>query len=220
MTDESLYHLEEVTQTYGGRTVLQVERLDIEAQSITGLIGPNGSGKSTLMRILGFLERPASGRATFRGQPIERVPLEQRRQVTMLVQEPYLLKRSVFGNVAYGLKLRHAPETTKTVRDALSRVGLAPDKFLHRSWRELSGGEAQRVALAARLALKPKVLLLDEPTASVDRESSERILHAALDARDQWGTTLIIISHRLTWLRQITDRILLMDYGSLRRAKP
>jgi NAD(P)-dependent dehydrogenase (short-subunit alcohol dehydrogenase family) len=103
------------------------------------------------------------------------------------------------------------------VAQALLKVGLDPARFSHRSWRELSGGEAQRVALAARLVLEPKVLLLDEPTASVDRESSELILRAALDARDRWGTTLIIISHQLTWLRQIADRILSMDYGKLSR---
>jgi len=216
---EPLYHLEKVRQVYGGRRVLDVDRLDIEAKSITGLIGPNGSGKSTLMRILAFLEKPASGRTFFRGAPMSRVSLEQRRQVTLLNQEPYLLKRSVEGNISYGLKIRGLSDTARPVSRALSKVGLDPDKLLHRSWRELSGGEAQRVALAARLVLKPRVLLLDEPTASVDRESSELILRAALDAREQWGTTLIIISHQLTWLKQIADHILSMDYGKLSRVQ-
>ena len=212
---ERLYHLKNLTQVYGDRTVLDVDRLDIEIQTITGLIGPNGSGKSTLMRILAFLETPATGRVAFQGRPFSKVPLDLRRQVTMLSQEPYLLKRSVQANVSYGLKLRGIPDTVHPVNRALLKVGLDPARFSHRSWRELSGGEAQRVALAARLVLKPKVLLLDEPTASVDRESSELIRHAALDARNRWGTTLIIISHQLTWLRQIADRILSMDYGRL-----
>ena len=213
--NERLYHLENLTQVYGDRTVLDVDRLDIEIRTITGLIGPNGSGKSTLMRILAFLETPATGRVAFQGRPFSKVPLDLRRQVTMLSQEPYLLKRSVQANVSYGLKLRGISDTVHPVNRALLKVGLDPARFSHRSWRELSGGEAQRVALAARLVLKPKVLLLDEPTASVDRESSELILHAALDARNRWGTTLIIISHQLTWLRQIADRILSMDYGRL-----
>jgi tungstate transport system ATP-binding protein len=208
-----------LTQVYGDRTVLDVDRLDIEIRTITGLIGPNGSGKSTLMRILAFLEKPAAGRATFQGQPLSRVALDLRRQVTMLSQEPYLLKRSVQANVSYGLKLRGISDTRHQVNEALEKVGLNPTRFSQRSWRELSGGEAQRVALAARLILKPKVLLLDEPTASVDRESSDLILHAALDARNRWGTTLIIISHQLSWLRQIADRILSMDYGRLRQVQ-
>jgi len=213
--NKSLYHLENLTQVYGDRTVLEVDRLDIEIRTITGLIGPNGSGKSTLMRILAFLEKPATGRVTFQGQPLSQVALDLRRQVTMLSQEPYLLKRSVQANVSYGLKLRGISDTRQQVNRALEKVGLDPTRFSQRSWRELSGGEAQRVALAARLILKPKVLLLDEPTASVDRESSDLILQAALDARNRWGTTLIIISHQLTWLRQIADRILSMDYGRL-----
>ena len=217
--DAPLYQLENLQQIYGDRTVLEVDRLDIQAKTITGLIGPNGSGKSTLMRILAFLEEPAGGRALFQGKPFSKVSLNLRRQVTMLSQEPYLLKRSVQANISYGLKLRGMTDSQEPVARALQKVGLDPVRFANRSWRELSGGEAQRVALAARLVLKPKVLLLDEPTASVDRESSELILRAALDARDRWGTTLIVISHQLTWLKQIADRILSMDYGRLSRVQ-
>ena len=210
-----VYQLDKVSQAYKGRRVLDVDRLDIEAQSITGLVGPNGSGKSTLMRILAFVEAPAAGRVTFQGQPLSEVNLETRRQVTMLFQEPYLLKRSVQGNVAYGLKVRGVSNIRTRVHQALKQVGLDPDRFANRSWRELSGGEAQRVALASRLVLQPKVLLLDEPTASVDRESSYLIQRAALNARNQWGTTLIVISHHLDWLPRVADRILSMDYGRL-----
>lgn len=217
--NRSLYHLENLTQVYRDRTVLDVDHLNIEVQTITGLIGPNGSGKSTLMRILAFLEKPAGGRVTFQGKPLSQVSLDLRREVTMLSQEPYLLKRSVQANVSYGLKIRGMSNTRHPVHRALEKVGLDPARFSQRSWRELSGGEAQRVALAARLVLKPKVLLLDEPTANVDRESSELILRAALDARNQWGTTLIIISHQLTWLRQIADHILALDYGRLTRVR-
>jgi len=217
--NRSLYHLENLTQVYRDRTVLDVDHLNIEVRTITGLIGPNGSGKSTLMRILAFLEKPAGGRVTFQGKPLSQVSLDLRREVTMLSQEPYLLKRTVQANVSYGLKIRGMSDTRHPVRRALEKVGLDPARFSQRSWRELSGGEAQRVALATRLVLKPKVLLLDEPTANVDRESSELILCAVLDARNQWGTTLIIISHQLTWLRQIADHILALDYGRLTRVR-
>ena len=217
---DPLYHLENVRQVYGGRTVLEVDWLEIEARSIIGLIGPNGSGKSTLMRILAFVEAPAAGRMTFQGRPRHQVDLALRRQVTMLSQEPYLLKRSVRANVAYGLEIRGTPDTRSRPEEALEQVGLDPARFAHRSWRELSGGEAQRVALAARLVLRPRVLLLDEPTASVDRESSELIQRAALEARDRWGATLVVISHHLDWLHSVADRILAMDYGRLTPASP
>ena len=212
-----MYVLENVRQIYGGRTVLNVERLEIQARTITGIIGPNGSGKSTLMRILAFVERPASGRVSFQGVPWVRVDLATRRHVTMLSQEPYLLKRSVQANVEYGLKIRGVSDRSARVVEALEQVGLDPDGFARRSWRELSGGEAQRVALAARLVVQPKVLLLDEPTASVDRKSSDLIQRAALDARNRLGATLIIISHQIDWIRQVADRVLSMDYGHLVR---
>ena len=101
-----------------------------------------------------------------------------------------LKKRTVYKNIAYGLKVRGDRDNlTQSVHDALNMVGLDPDAFAQRQWDELSGGEAQRVALAARLVLKPRVLLLDEPTASVDAASSELIRVASLRARSEWGTT-------------------------------
>jgi len=210
-----IYQLEGIGQVYGGRRVLDVDRLSIEPHSITGLMGPNGSGKSTLMRILAFVEAPAEGRMFFQGQLMSHVNLNARHQVAMLFQEPYLLKRSVETNVAYGLKVRGMANHRGRVHEALERVGLDPVQFAHRSWRELSGGEAQRVALAARLVFQPEVLLLDEPTASVDRKSSHLIQHAVVNARNQWGTTLIISSHNVEWVTQVADRIFSMDDGRL-----
>lgn len=210
-----LYSLKNIQQAYNGRTVLEVDQLAIPERTITGLIGPNGSGKSTLMRILAFVEKPVSGEMTFEGRSLADLDLESRRQVTLLPQEPYLLKRSVWANVSYGLKIRNMSDRRTRVAQALLKVGLEPERFGNRSWRELSGGEAQRVALAARLALEPRVLLLDEPTASVDRRSSNLIQSAALNAKNQWGTTLVIISHQLSWLREVADHILAMNYGRL-----
>jgi tungstate transport system ATP-binding protein len=92
------------------------------------------------------------------------------------------------------------------VTNALTAVGLDYDNFARRMWDELSGGEAQRVALAARLILKPEILLMDEPVASVDTESARLIRDASLKARQDWGTTLVIASHDLEWLFSVSDR--------------
>lgn len=214
-----LIKLFNVRQRYGGRTVLSVERLSIEPGSIVGLAGPNGSGKSTLLRLLAFLEAPASGTLTFEGEPVSTKPNGVHRQVTLLVQEPYLLKRTVHANVAYGLKVRGATDIPHRVNHALEMVGLDPETFADRQWYELSGGERQRVALAARLALRPKVLLMDEPTASLDGQSATLIRQAALSARKEYGASLVIASHDMAWLSAVSDHIVHLDQGEIKDIK-
>jgi tungstate transport system ATP-binding protein len=136
--------------------------------------------------------------------------------VTLLIQEPYLMRRSVFDNVAYGLKIRgDNRETRSRVSKVLEQVGLEPENFARRKWTALSGGEAQRVALAARLILKPNVLLLDEPTASVDAHSARLIRKASLKAREEWGTTLVVATHDWQWLYETCDSILHLLQGRL-----
>jgi tungstate transport system ATP-binding protein len=126
------------------------------------------------------------------------------------------MKRSVFKNVSYGLKLRgNGSDVVDRVNEALSLVGLASKDFARRPWDALSGGETQRVALAARLALKPKVLLLDEPTASVDAASAQLIKEASLRARQELGTTLIIASHDWDWLYEVCDEVRHLFKGRL-----
>jgi tungstate transport system ATP-binding protein len=160
--------------------------------------------------------RPVEGEIRFNGLPALPFDDSVRFQVTLLTQEPYLMKRTVFNNIAYGLKVRGDRDGwTAPVNDALEMVGLDPAMFSRRQWDQLSGGEAQRVALAARLVLKPKVLLLDEPTASVDAVSSELIRSASLRARREWGTTLIIASHDRDWLHDVCDDVVHLFKGKL-----
>jgi tungstate transport system ATP-binding protein len=213
--DTALYTLKGISQAYNGRTVLNIDYLAIPRRSIIGLTGPNGSGKSALLRILAFLEDPVRGEVIFEGKPCSCRHNGVRRKVTLLTQEPYLLKRSVHANVAYGLKVRGKRNTTDQVAQALKVVGLSPARFGQRSWHELSGGEAQRVALAARLILRPEVLLLDEPTANLDAESTKQIKEASLAARKEWGATLVLVSHDMNWLQSICDKILTLSDGLL-----
>jgi len=214
----SILELRGVSHQYNGRPVLHIPALQVQAGTIVGLVGPNGSGKSTLLKILGFVEQCTAGQVLFQGEPAEPFNRRVRSRVSLLTQEPYLLKRSVFDNVAYGLQIRR--ETTDlcaAVLAALELVGL-PASFANRQWYELSGGEAQRVALAARLALKPNCLLLDEPTANVDIQSAERIQHAVLMARKEWKTTLIVASHHRPWLNDICDHLVFLYNGRIFRS--
>jgi tungstate transport system ATP-binding protein len=211
-----LITLDNIRQRYSDRTVLDIEHMEFGEGTITGLAGPNGSGKSTLLRMLAFLEPPAKGIISFLGHPTS-AKSSANRQVTLLVQEPYLLKRTVFANVAYGLRIRSKNDIPAKVFRALEVVGLDPASFAKRQWFELSGGEVQRVALAARLVLKPKVLLMDEPTASLDAKSAELIHQAALSARDEYGAALVIASHDMSWLESVTDHIHYLENGRLVR---
>ena len=217
MTNTDLaYHLKDIRHFYGRTKVLDIDDLKIKNGSITGLIGPNGSGKSTLLKLLAFTRKPSQGEIFYKGRP--EVPFSSaiRSKVTLLTQKPYLLKRTVFDNIAYGLVIRKDKKNlVHPVNKALLTVGLDYQDFAARKWHELSGGEAQRVAMAARLILKPDVLLLDEPIASVDTESASLIRDASLKARDQWGATLVIASHDLQWLYSISDSQLSIFNGTI-----
>ncbi|WP_031479940.1 energy-coupling factor ABC transporter ATP-binding protein [Maridesulfovibrio frigidus] len=213
---DMLYQLSNVTQSYAGKTVLNVSDFSIPKGAIVGLAGHNGSGKSTMMRILAFLESPTSGDIFYDGKLVDIANTDLRREVSLLTQEPYLLKRTVGRNVAYGLELRDADNIESIVRDSLNMVGLDPDLFMSRHWYELSGGEAQRVAFAARLAINPRVMLLDEPTASLDRESTLLIREAAATVRDKCGTTLVIVSHDHSWLEEVSDMIVHFSMGKIK----
>ena len=212
----AMYQIKDIDHYYGDKQVLSIEDFSIPPASITGLIGPNGSGKSTLLKLLAFLEEPTYGAILFKGQEMRRLSNGGRFRITLLTQEPYLLHRTVFDNVAYGLKIRgDTVDLRSRVREALDQVGLAAESFARRKWLALSGGEAQRVALAARLILKPEVLLLDEPTASVDSHSARLIKTASLKAREEWGTTLVVATHDWQWLYETCDTVLHLLHGRL-----
>lgn len=217
----SLYELRSLRKIYDGRVVLDIPHLEIREGEIIGLVGPNGSGKSTLLRVLALLEKPDAGTLFFNGEHANFEDNSHRRQVTMLLQNPFLLKRSVYDNVAYGPKMRgDRSRLSERVAGSLGMVGLEPSTFSGRKWYQLSGGEAQRVALASRLILRPKVMLLDEPTASVDSVSGRNIQEALIRARDTWGSTLVVVTHDLPWIYGVAERILSLFRGRLIKEVP
>ncbi|HEY6871816.1 MAG TPA: ABC transporter ATP-binding protein [Geobacteraceae bacterium] len=205
-----LYQLDRIRKNYGNREALAIDELTIQPGRCYTLTGPNGSGKSTLLQILAFLAPPTAGRLLFCGEAVvwENGPLLRlRRQVTLLHQAPYLFSTSVQANVAFGLKTRGITGTEQRllVDEALETVQLAG--FQKRKAQELSGGEAQRVAMARALALRPKVLLLDEPLANVDGKSTE-LLEEVIVSLPARGTSVIITTHDPEHRQRFgTDRI-------------
>jgi len=192
-----MYRLQSIRKRYGSNIALDVEELTIAEGRLYTLTGANGAGKSTLLSILAFLTPPTSGEIFYAGNRVDwnhGSVEEYRRKVTLLHQSPYLFVGSVHDNVAFGLKVRGIPgeEQRRIVDRALDGVGL--QGFRDRKARELSGGEAQRVAMARALVLNPEVLLLDEPLANIDRETAgllETVI-ASLPAR---GTTVVMTTH-------------------------
>lgn len=217
MDPKTIYEIKNLTHSYGnGPQTLDIDYLRINEGSVTGIVGPNGSGKSTLLKILAFLEPYVSGSFSFGGVDHAGDVVGVRKNITYLLQNPYLLKRSVFENIAYGLRLRGETENlNKRVHDSLERVGLSPSKFENRPWYRLSGGEVQRVALASRLVLQPKVLMLDEPTANVDESSALLVKEAAVSAWKEWGTTVIVATHDLPWLTEVSTDIISLFRGKI-----
>ena len=181
-----LYELKNIEYFFDEKRVLSIDNLILEENKIIGFFGPNGSGKSTLFSILSFISKPQNGEII--------IDENIKKSVVMLPQNPYLLKRTVFENIAYGLKIRGESVDLKSkVEEALSLVGLDKN-FSNRKWNQLSGGEAQRVALASRLILKPKVLILDEPTVGLDIKAQINFI---------------------TWLKHISDKKIALFQGSL-----
>ncbi len=210
-----VYQLANVTKAYSGRQILRINQLDIYPGEILAVVGPSGAGKSTLLRLLNFLEAPDSGSIYFNQQPInyQNVPLEIRRTVTTVFQNPALLSGSVTANLLFGLRLRGQNDGQNEVDEMLERFGLAA---LRRSpAHALSGGEAQRVALARALILKPSVLLLDEPTANLDPYNAEMIESVIRGVNQIHLTTIVLVTHNIFQARRLADRVALMLNGEI-----
>ena len=207
--------LEGVAFVAAGKTIIDRVSLTLEAGPRTIILGPNGAGKSVLMRLCHGLLAPTSGRIEW--AVIER-PGERRRQA-MVFQRPVMLRRSALANVEYGLKLAGIPRSGREAqaRAALQNVGLA--ELADRSARVLSGGEQQRLALARAWALRPEVLFLDEPSASLDPGASaevERIIQAIHAA----GTKIVMTTHNLGQARRLGDEIFFLHQGRLVERAP
>jgi len=195
---------------------LQIDRLELQTGEIYLLHGPNGSGKSTLLHLLALLLMPVAGEIRYTGAPVLGAQDRQRlrRQITLVEQSPFLFNTSVYQNLAFGLRLRdvRGDLQRRRIAQALQAVGLGG--FERRRANALSGGETRRVALARAMVLRPQVLLLDEPTAGLDRESLPVFEHCLATLPDQ-GTTVVIASHDGDQQRRLGGTMITLDHGRL-----
>ena len=207
----------DLTVRYGRRGVLDVERFDLRAGETHVVLGPSGSGKSTLLRVLGLLEKPATGRVMLDGEPAKAGDRDAIRTMAAVFQNPYLIKGTVEENVGYGLALRKVPkaERSRRVHAALDRVGLGG--MQRSSALRLSGGEAQRVALARALVLEPRILLLDEPLSYLDPLIKRRLVGDFSEILAGEGVTALYVTHDQDEAMVVADRVSIMHEGRIVR---
>jgi tungstate transport system ATP-binding protein len=208
-----------VSKTYNGQEVLQECSWVFEQGLTHVLMGPNGTGKSTLLRICALLEAPDRGRVNYLadGRPLA-PDLALKRRLTLLLPGVGVFNTSVFNNVAYGLKIRglESREIEARVEAILKVVGLAA-KARQRAL-DLSTGQSKRLGLARAMVIDPEVILLDEPTASIDQENAEIIEGIIRKVKAEGKATIIMVTHDPAQAERLGDRILLMQNGKLEPA--
>ncbi|MBN9309142.1 ABC transporter ATP-binding protein [Devosia sp.] len=211
----SVLDINNVTKRFSTTTAVDEFNLTVGDGELVCLLGPSGSGKSTLLRMIGGFETPTSGHVTIDGEDVTRVPPEKRPTGMVFQSHALWTHMNVFKNLAFGLKLRRLPEAEirRKVEAVLELVGLGG--FGHRATNQLSGGQQQRVALARSLVLEPKILLLDEPFASLDQHLRERLREEVRDIQQRLKITTLFVTHGQDEALSMADRIVVMRDGRM-----
>jgi thiamine transport system ATP-binding protein len=213
-----MLRLDGVTVSFGGVRALDAVDLEVADHETVCVLGPSGSGKSTLLRVVAGLQQPDTGRIWLAGRDRTQSP-PHKRGVGLMFQDHQLFpQRDVEGNVAFGLRMRHAArsETAERVTGLLEMVGLPGAQ--QRAVATLSGGEQQRVALARALAPQPDLLMLDEPLGQLDRVLRERLVVELRALFDRLGSTVLAVTHDQGEAFVLADRVVVMNEGRIAQA--
>ncbi|QVY61498.1 methionine ABC transporter ATP-binding protein [Cytobacillus gottheilii] len=212
--------LQNVSKSFSQFEAIKSVNLTIEKGEIHGLIGASGAGKSTLLRLMNLLELPDTGDVEVNGQTLTRLSAKElrraRKSIGMIFQHFHLVaNKTVFDNVAVALQLAGSRkmDIRSRVEECLQFVGL--EQMAGKYPAQLSGGQKQRVAIARALANNPQVLLCDEPTSSLDPNTTAEILTVLKNINEQLGVTIVFVSHEMDVVKRICRRVSVMEAGEI-----
>ncbi len=220
-----LIQLENITHIYNqeqGVKALDSINLEFGNNEFIGLVGHTGSGKSTLVQLCNGLMKPSQGRVIIDGKDITKNKInlkEIRQKIGLVFQYPehQLFEETVFDDIAFGPRNLDLPEeeVLKLVKEALSLVELEYEEFKEKSPFNLSGGQQRKVAIAGVLAMKPEVLILDEPSAGLDPRGRTQLIKLLNHLHHHFNMSIILISHRMEEISQLADRVIVMNQGKI-----
>ena len=215
-----MLNFKNIKKSFGDNEVLKNVSLTVPTGKVVVILGPSGSGKTTLLRCANFLEVPNSGTVNLDDISIDSTNYKKdeiydlRKNVTMVFQNYNLFKnKTALENVMEGMitvQQKNKAEANRVSKNLLSQVGLADRELFYPS--QLSGGQQQRVGIARALALKPKAILFDEPTAALDPELVGGVLEV-MKAVAKTGITMVVVTHEMQFAREVADKVVFMDQG-------
>jgi ABC-type phosphate transport system ATPase subunit len=204
-----------VTKNLENNPILKKINLDVKKGEIISLVGPSGSGKSTLLRCINRLIEIDNGKITYNNQNIKEInPIKLRRNIVLVHQESIMLPGTVYDNITYGPSLKGINDK-KNIMKCINESGLALN-FIDKNAQKLSGGEKKRVALARALALKPEILLLDEPTSGVDPKNVKTVEKNIMNFSKNRNLTVLWVTHYIEQAKRVSDRIANLKDGTIK----
>ena len=222
----SLLSINHMKKSFDGLEVLKDVSLTVEEGEVLSIIGPSGSGKSTLVQHLNGLLHPQQGMVLVDGADLadrskagRRAAQSARMQVGMVFQYPeqQLFEETIAADIAFGPKNQglEGEELEKRVKEAMELIGLDYETYRDRSPFQLSGGQKRRVAIAGVLALHPKYLVLDEPTAGLDPQGREDLIATICNLHKKWKLTIVFVSHSMEDIARLADSVIIMNHGKV-----
>lgn len=215
MPDAPLLATQNLTRVVDGKTLVENVSIEVHPEELFVVFGPSGSGKTSLLRLLNRLDEPTGGTVLLDGTDYRTIPPRTLRQrVGLVPQAPTLIDGSVAENVAWGPTLREEPVDCERLEELLDRLGL--DGFAEREADRLSGGEAQRVAIARTLFNDPDIVLLDEPASSLDAAAADRVETLLADVMDAYSLTAVLVTHDADRARRLGTRGMRLEGGRVK----